>query len=119
MRIQSRRSARSIGSYAEGLVAEEACEALQHRRGHVGMRRRSRPGLYEEVAVLLEEILIRRTAAVIEEGLLVGPGRVVDQRVDLRRRKRKRLRRYVGHTYGIHQRRRLLQAHALDVRLER
>ena len=67
----------------ERLFPEETREAFQDRGGHVGMRGGTGAGLDEEVSVLLEEVLIDGATAVIEEGLLVGPGCVVDERVDL------------------------------------
>ena len=47
------------------------------------MRCRTRAGLHEEVTVFFEEVLIDRAAAVGEEFLLVGPGGVVDECIDL------------------------------------
>jgi hypothetical protein len=67
----------------ERLFAEETGEPFENRRGHVGMRRRVWTSLNEQVTVFLEEILIYRATAVIEEGLLVGPGGVVDQHIAL------------------------------------
>src|ERR1700752_796157 len=70
-------------SFDERFLAEEAGEAFEDRGGHVRVCGGAGAGLEEEVAVLLKKVLIDGAAAVGEEFLLVGPGGVIDKRVDL------------------------------------